>query len=184
MDDVTTTCTYFAGAGSDNTARTLEIAKARADQLGIRSVVVASTSGATGRQAAELFQGRGVVIVSHATGFKGPNTQELTEDNRRAIEKLGARILTCQHAFGGVGRAVSEKLNTCEPEEIIACTLRIFGDATKVICEMMLMAADAGLIRAHEPAIGIAGTRRGADNTQSFFEMRVMEILCKPRFGP
>jgi hypothetical protein len=52
------------------------------------------------------------------------------------------------------------------------------------------MAADAGLIRAGEPAIAIAGTGRGADtavvlrpaNAQTFFDMRIMEVLCKPGF--
>ena len=33
--------------GEDNTAKTLELAKARADELGIKTVVVASTVGKT-----------------------------------------------------------------------------------------------------------------------------------------
>ena len=126
-------------------------------------------------------------VTSHLP-FK--NYQELTEENRRAIEAAGARILTCQHAFGGVGRAVRRKLGTYELEEIIAYTLRIFGEGMKVACEIALMAADAGLVRTDEPVIAIAGTGRGADtavvlrpaNAQDFFDMRIMEILCKPRF--
>jgi hypothetical protein len=51
------------------------------------------------------------------------------------------------------------------------------------------MAADAGLVRTDELAIAVAGTSRGADtalvlrpaNAQTFFDMRIMEILCKPR---
>jgi hypothetical protein len=130
-------------------------------------------------------------VVTHSTGFKEPNYQELTEENRRAIEAAGAKVLTCQHAFGGVGRAVRKKLGTYEVNEIMAYTLRIFGEGTKVACEIALMAADAGLVRTDEPAIAIAGTGRGADtalvlrpaNAQTFFDMRIMEILCKPRFA-
>ena len=192
MDDVTVDCTYFAKPGAHNTERVLHIARNRAGELGIRSALVASTRGDTGLRAAEIFKNHDLVVVTHSTGFKEPNHQELTEENRRAIEETGARILTCQHAFGGVGRAVHKKSKTLGLEEIIAHTLRIFGEGTKVICEMALMAADAGLIRAHEPAIGIAGTGRGADtavvlnptNAQTFFDMRVLEILCKPRFWP
>ena len=191
VSEVTVGCAYFAKPGEHNTARVLEVARQRAEDLHIRSVLVASTRGDTGSRAAALFKGFNLVVVRHSAGFREPNHQELTEANRRLIEAAGARILTCQHAFGGVGRAVRKKLKTYELEEIVAYPLRVFGDGTKVICEMALMAVDAGMIRAHEPVIGIAGTSRGADtalvvdptNAQTFFDMRIMEILCKPRFS-
>jgi hypothetical protein len=190
MSEITVQGVYFETQGRGNTERTLQIAKARAEELGVRTILVATTGGATGVRAAEEFRGFNVVVVTHSTGFSEPNYQELTEENRRAIEAAGATILTCQHTFGGVGRAVRKKLGTYELEEIIAYTLRIFGEGMKVICEMALMAADAGLVRTDEPVIAIAGTGRGADtavvlrpaNAQTFFDMRIMEILCKPRF--
>jgi hypothetical protein len=51
------------------------------------------------------------------------------------------------------------------------------------------MAADAGLIRAGEEVIAIAGTGKGLDtavvlkasNTHTFFDTRIQEIICKPR---
>ena len=190
METVTQTV-YFEQPGPQNTARTLEIAHRRAEELGVRTILVATTRGETGVQAARLFQGYEVVVVTHATGFRGPNIQELLPENRRAIEEAGARILTCQHAFGGVSRAVRKKWGTYEIDEIVAQTLRIFGEGMKVTTEIALMAADAGLVRVGEPCIAIAGTARGADtaivlkpaNVQQFFDLRVMEILCKPRFG-
>ncbi|MBC7263532.1 MAG: hypothetical protein H5T64_04140 [Chloroflexi bacterium] len=191
MSDITVPGTYFAKPGRGNTDAVLQIAKRRADELGIRSILVASTFGDTGVAAAELFTGYDLVVVTHSTGFAAPNAQELTPENRARIEALGAKILTCQHAFGGVGRAVRKKWGTYELEEIVANTLRIFGEGTKVCVEIALMAADAGLVRTGEPCIAIAGTGRGADtalvlqpaNAQSFFDLRVMEILCKPRLG-
>ncbi len=191
MSEITVQSVYFEKQGRSNTERTLQIARARAEELGIRTVLVATTSGATGVRAAQELQGFNVVVVTHSTGFSEPNHQELTPENRRAIEAAGAKILTCQHAFGGVGRAVRKKLGTYELEEIIAYTLRIFGEGMKVACEMAMMAADAGLVRTDEPVIAIAGTGRGADtavvlrptNAQTFFDMRIMEILCKPRFA-
>lgn len=182
---------YFDRQGKENTERTLEIAKARAGELGIETILVATTTGRTGARAAEFFKGYNLVVVTHSTGFREPNEQELREENRAAIERAGAKILTCQHAFGGVGRAVRKKLGTYELEEIIAYTLRIFAEGMKVVCEIALMAADAGLVRTDEEVVAIAGTGRGADtavvlvpaNAQSFFDMRILEILCKPRLS-
>jgi len=167
----------------------LEIAQQRADELGISTILVASTRGETGMQAVKHFQGYNVVVVTHSTGFTGQNFQEMTDESRIAIEAAGARVLTCQHAFGGVNRAVRKKLGTYLTDELIAYTLRIFGEGMKVCVEIAMMAADAGLVRVDEPCIAIAGTGRGADtailltpaNAQSFFDLRVMEVLCKPR---
>src|SRR4030066_136689 len=120
VSEVTVGCAYFAKPGEHNTARVLEVARQRAEDLHIRSVLVASTRGDTGARAAESFKGFNLVVVSHSAGFREPNHQELTEANRRLIEAAGARILTCQHAFGGVGRAGRKKLKTYEREEVIA----------------------------------------------------------------
>ncbi len=182
---------YFNKPGQQNTARTLEVVKQRANELGIRTVLVASTRGETGVQAARQFQGYDVIVVTHSTGFKGPSMQELTEENRVAIEAAGAKILTCQHAFGGVNRAVRKKLGTYLTDEIVAYTLRTFGEGMKVCAEIALMAADAGLVGVGEPCIAVAGTGRGADtavvlvpaNAQDFFDLRMMEVLAKPRLG-
>jgi hypothetical protein len=182
---------YFAKPGRENTTRTLELAKERAEELGLQTVLVATTRGDVGVQAANLFQGYDVVVVTHSTGFVEPNMQELTDESRAAIEAAGAKTLTCQHAFGGVNRAVRRKWGTYELDEIIAQTLRCLGQGMKVCAEIALMAADAGLVQVGEPCIAIAGTGRGADtavvlvpaNSQDFFELRVMEILAKPRLG-
>jgi hypothetical protein len=88
-----------------------------------------------------------------------------------------------------VGRAVRKKLNTYELEEIMAYTLRILGEGTKVAVEIALMAADAGLVSTKEPCVSVGGTGQGADtaillqpaHAQNFFDMKIMEILAKPR---
>jgi hypothetical protein len=191
VSEVTVPSVYFERPGKGNTARTLEVAKRRADELGIRTVLVATTGGETGVQAAQFFQGYHLVVVTHSTGFSEPNVQELTDENRATIEAAGARILTCQHAFGGVNRAVRKKLGTYLTDEIVAFTLRIFGQGMKVCVEITLMAADAGLVWAGEPCIAIGGTGHGADtavvlvsaNAQQFFDLRVLEVLAKPRLG-
>lgn len=188
--DVIVPCLYFEKPGPQNTRRTLEAAAARADELGVRSVVVASSSGRTGVLGAQHFRGKNLIVVTHSTGFMKPDFQELQPSLKRRIEALGGKILTCQHAFGGVNRAVRKKLATYELDEIIAYTLRTYGEGAKVAVEISLMAADAGLISTIEPCISIGGSGFGADtalllrpaNAQTFFDIRVLEVLAKPRF--
>ena len=67
-----------------------------------------------------------MVVVSHSTGFLKPDSQELEAEYRTEIEAHGGRILTAQHALGGVGRAVRKKFGTYELDEIIANTFRVF----------------------------------------------------------
>jgi hypothetical protein len=180
---------YFSEPGDVNTEKTLEIAKRRAEQLGTKTVVVGSTSGETGVKAVKLLSNCKVVVVTHATGFPAADVQELTQQNRAEIVEKGGMILTATHAFGGVGRAVRRRFNTYQVDEIIAHTLRVFGQGTKVACEIALMAADAGLIRTDEEVISIGGTGSGADtvlvirpaHTHDFFDLKVKEVLCKPR---
>jgi hypothetical protein len=182
-------CLLFAEPGPQNTAATLARAAKRAAELGPVRVLVASSSGETGVAALRHFPGPDLVVVTHSTGFAKPNDQELKPPNRRLLEQAGASILTAQHAFGGVGRAVRKKLGTYEIDEVIAFALRTFGQGAKVAIEIALMAADAGLVRVGEPCLSIGGTDRGADtalllrpaNAQTFFDLRVMEILAKPR---
>jgi hypothetical protein len=186
--DLMAPCLYFDRPGPQNTRRTLEFAASRAEELGVRNMVVASSSGATGVLAGQLFQGKNVVAVSHSTGFMKPDYQELRPGLRKKMEALGVKVLTCQHAFGGVNRAVRKKLGTYEIDEIIAYTLRTFGEGAKVAIEITLMAADAGLIPTRELCISVGGTSQGADtalllrpaNAQTFFDLRVIEILAKP----
>ena len=182
--------TYFPQAGPKNTEEVLQIARTRAQELGIRAILVATTGGVTGARAVEVLRGHQVIAVTHAHGWRTPNAQELTEENRAKIIAVGGIILTATHPMGALGRAVRRHFNTYETEEIIANTFRILGQGMKVTCEITVMAADAGLVRTDEEVISIGGTRRGADtaigvrpaNAQDFFDLRVKEILCKPRF--
>jgi hypothetical protein len=178
--------------GEENTVKTLELAKARADELGIKTIVVASTEGGTAVKAVDVFKGFKVVVVTHTDGFREPNTQELTAENRRAVEAKGGIILTTTHALGGIQRSLARTMPPAPSSaigDVAAMTLRMFGQGMKVACEIAAMAADAGLVRTDEEVISIGGTGRGADtavvlqpeNVHRFFNLKVKEIICKPR---
>jgi hypothetical protein len=180
---------YFDRPGIENTEAVLRLARQRAEELGIKTVVVASTRGDTAVAAVEALQGLKVVIVTHSTGFREPDAQTFTEENRQLVESKGGIMLTATHLFAGISRAVRNKFHTYIIGDIVASTLRVLGEGMKVVCETSTMAADSGLVRTDEEIIAIAGTGRGADtavvltpvNSQNFFDLKVKEIICKPR---
>jgi hypothetical protein len=180
---------YFSGPGEANSDETLKFAKKRADELGIKDVVVASTRGETGLKAVEFFKGYNVVIVPLVTGHRGPGVQELSEENMEKIKAAGGKIVIAAHAFSGVNRAIQAKFNTVYPPEIIAQTLRLFGQGMKVVVEISLEATDAGAIPADKDVLVVAGSSRGADtaviikpaNSHNLFDLVIKEIIAKPR---
>ena len=110
---------YFPEPGKQNTEEVLRIAKLRAEE-GIRSILVASTTGDTAVKAVEAFKGARVVAVSHFTGFKGPNIQEFTEENRQTVVSRRGVVLTTTHAFSGLSRAMRKKFKMYLFEEVVA----------------------------------------------------------------
>jgi uncharacterized protein len=188
MANIVSETVYFENPGPQNTEETLKLAKERADKLGIKNIIVATTTGETGAKASKLFKNHNLIIVSHVTGFKQPDTQELQPEHRATIQNNNTKILTTTHAFGTLGRAINKKFETIQIDGIISNVLRLLSQGTKVACEISCMATDAGLIKTDQDAIAIGGTRSGADtaillkptNTHSFFDLKIKEIICKP----
>lgn len=180
---------YFEKSGKQNTALLLKTVKKYVESNGIKDVVVASTLGETGASAANLFKGCNLVVVTHFAGFSEPGVPQLKEEFRKQILKSGAKIVTGTHALSSAERAVRKMFNTIQPLELMANTLRIMGEGTKVCVEITLMAADAGLIPVDKDIIAIAGTGQGADtallikpaNAARFFDLKIREIIAKPR---
>jgi len=180
---------YFEKGGRQNTEALLKLAKEYAESVGIRDIVVASTTGETGAAASKLFKGCNVVVVTHHAGFLELGAQELQEEYRKQIIKNGAKIFTGTHALSSVERAVRKEFGTIQPLELIAHALRRFGEGTKVCVEITLMAADAGLIPTDKDIIAVAGSSQGADtallikpaNASRFFDLQIREIIAKPR---
>ncbi len=181
---------YFKEPGKVNSHEALTIAKKRADELGIKDIVVASYTGEAGAIAAEIFMGYNLIVVAGMVGFIEPNQDRMKPENKNLIEERGGKIIRACHAFGGLGRAVNKKFNAIQVDEIIAHTLRLFGSGVKVACECACMAVDAGLIQSGKEVMSLGGNGGGADtaivltasNTHRFFDIRVREIVCKPRF--
>ncbi len=181
--------TYFETPGKDNTEAVFDIVDKRAKELGIKHIVIASTYGDTAAKAMDVFKNVKIVAVAHSEGFAQPNVQQFTQENKKIVESKGGAVFVGTHLFTGLSHAMRKKFNMIELGDLVAYTLRMFGQGMKVVCEVAVMAADAGLIPVTEDVIVIAGTSRGADTavvikpeySQNFFDMKIKEILCKPR---
>ncbi len=183
--------TYFEKPGKINTQACLSIVKVAVKEYGYRHLVVATTGGDTGLLFSETFRDSGVnlVVVTHSYGFRDPNTIEISDEMKEKIRQYGANIYTGTMITHTVETAFASKFSGLYPTTIIAQTLRRFGEGPKVCCEIAMMAADAGLIPEGKEIITVAGTGRGADTvmviksatSKRFLDLRVLEILAKPR---
>ena len=191
MKGLEKTVLYFEKCGPQNTAATIEAARKRAKELGIKDIVVASTHGATALKAAEAFdvQDVNLVAVSISESFKHEGWT-MTKAEKKRLTDRGIRVLTSIHALGdGVSNAFAEKFGGKPTEEIVQQTLYRFCQGMKVCVEIVLMAADAGLLRMEGEVIAIAGTGEGADTclvvkpaySRKFLELEVREVVTKPR---
>ena len=182
---------YFEKPGSENTSDCLEVVKNALREGKYKHVLVASTSGDTGLLFSQEFKSTDInlVIITHSAGFKEPNTIEMPEDIRKKIEKNGAKVFTGSMLTHSLETCLASKFGGSYPTLIIAQSLRRFGEGAKVCCEIVMMATDAGLIPKGEEVLAVAGTAKGADTvmvlksaaSKRFLDLRVLEILAKPR---
>jgi len=179
----------FEKKGKQNTERTLELAWKRAQELDIKHLVVASTSGATVEELLKLNAGLDIVCVSHHVGYREAGDDEMGTEMRQRLQESGVKILTATHLLAGVDRALRFKFQGIYPAEIIASALRIMGQGLKVCVEISSMALDAGLIPYGKEIIAVAGSGKGADtavvilpaHANYFFDNEIKEVICTPR---
>lgn len=179
---------YFDKPGKDNTDQTLKLAADRGKELGLNEVVVASTTGATAYKALEIFAGLRLTVVTYHCGFKKPFESVMPHAVRKDLETKGALVVAASHALSGVERSIAKKHSGIYPVLLIADTLRLFGQGTKVAVEISIMAADAGTLSGDD-IIAVGGSGGGADaalvlkpaHQSNLFDMRIREVICKPR---
>ena len=132
------TTLYFEKTGPENTGILLSAAKIRAEELGIRDIVVATSHGGTAVKAREAFgPGANIVAVTISEGFKDKGWA-ITESERKALEDRGIRVLTSIHALGGdVGSAFTAKYGGGYPVRAVRDTLYRFGQGMKVAVNLV-----------------------------------------------
>lgn len=185
---------YFDKPGAANTADAARIAVERAGELGISTIVVASTSGATAKVFHEAVRGKKIslVVVTHVVGFTQPGVWEFDPGTAAMLRKEGVTIVTGTHALSGLERALSRSAKVgggSRTEAIAEALRRTVAVGLKVAVECVLIAADCGTIGVDKEVIAVGGTGSGADtvcvirpsHTASFFDLQVREIAAMPR---
>lgn len=183
------TVLYFETPGPEHTEATLAASAARAKELGITQVVVATTTGKTALMAAKAMPHCRVIGVTLQHGlwsrYAPPDPAIIAE-----AEALGVRILTCPHSLmGAIDSAIADKFGGLPANHLISHVYYTWCQGTKVAVECMLMAADAGLLEMNQEVISLAGSEYGADtslvmrptHTSRFFDLRILELIAKPR---
>jgi len=187
------TC-YFEKPGPENTADCARFAVERAKELGLSTIIVASSSGATAEEFFRAMKGSGIglVVVTHVIGFTKPGEWEFSEERAERLRNEGVKIVTGTHSLSGLERALSRspKVGGGSRTEAIAEALRrIVAVGLKVAVECVLIAADQGAIDLKKEVIAVGGTANGADtvcvilpaHTADFFSLQVREIVAMPR---
>lgn len=194
MGFVTRNTYYFDSPGAENTHDAAHLAVERAQELGIKKIVVASTTGRTALLFRDAMKGTALelIVVTHVVGFSKPGEWEFSPEAAAALRADGVKIVTGTHALSGLERAISrsQRLGGSSRTEAIAEALRrILAVGLKVAVECVLIAADQGVVGVDEEVVAAGGTASGADtvcvirpaHTASFFDLQVREIVAMPR---
>ncbi|MCE5240756.1 hypothetical protein LLH23_20025 [bacterium] len=181
---------YFDQAGPANTEATIAAAVQRAEELGVRVLVVASTSGDSAEKLRAAVGDRDmrVVCVSYHAGFQ-QGDDAMPVARREELRAQGIEVVICSHALSGVERAIKNKFGTIGPLEIIAYAYRCLGQGMKVAIEIAVMAADAACAPTSEDIIALGGSGKGCDcaivlkaaHQNNFFDLRVREVIAMAR---
>ena len=184
---------YFDVHGEVNTDKTIELARERAEELGIGKVVVASETGLSAIKVLDAFTGSEVIVVSSAAGTCVEGS--VVGDLRIGIPDEG--ILEELRGRGAVVvRGTDPFWNIAARAGLVdACRLGMmfFGvvcGGLHVCMSAVLEATDAGFLAEGEEVVALAGSFVGLDtalvagaaNSVNFFgAFEVKEVICKPR---
>jgi hypothetical protein len=180
---------YFDEPGIACTEETVRLAVARAKELGVARMTLASTGGHTARVTLKALAGTNIKIF-----VLGHERNDFPADLLAEMEAAGHR-------------AAFDSEYSYDYPEIVANAYRKFGEGIKVAVECAAVATDQGFVAVGEEVVSIGGTgpwgyeeKGGGADTALVVEghpisehlkdavlpgkadrRRVKELICKPR---
>ena len=151
---------HFVEPGPENTDDVIEAVAKRVKEEDIETVIVASTTGSTGVKFAEALKDKADIIAI--------SWRKMKPDLKEEIVKLGGVAVDDPHL------PLHEK-----GMDDVRNTLYILGQGFKVAVEVILIAADNGLIELCRDVIGVGGSGRGADTAIVARSTTTNEIFSK-----
>ncbi|RJS88684.1 hypothetical protein CW700_07045 [Candidatus Bathyarchaeota archaeon] len=177
---------YFEEGGPEHTETTIDLAFRAAKELGIGKVVVASTTGESGVKVAERFRGTNVkvIVVGHQFGYPTPGQSHFKPENLERLRKLGAEVYLGTDVLTNSIR----RMSTLGPSPMTFLTRALIMAGVKVNVEVVVKAADAGLVMPGERVISLAGSHWGLDtavvieaqDSVNILKLRVRETIAMP----
>lgn len=183
--------TTFETTGKENTAAAVAIAVEKANALGC-PIVLSSNTGASAEAILEQAAARGysgqIVVVRSAASAALKGVNKMTPEVKQSLTDRGCTVVTAAHTLSAGERSLSTKLQGVYPLEIMAHTLRMFGQGMKVCVECSTMAMDADALPFQTPVVALGGTSTGLDTavvltpsySSSILDTKIHEVLCKP----
>lgn len=207
MDDQRVTVTYFAEPGPQNTEATLAAARRRAEELGLRRLVVATDTGKTARATLAAFGPPfRVAAVTNPAGVALPVAKlhdylPRFREHRAALERQGVGKVPCsltaeqaaelERAGAAVVRVDWKAIQAFTRMDLRA--LEKVGVGVRVAVCCVLAARLAGVVAPGEETIALAGTGFGGGGADTavvvraaaaWRDWRVLETIARPRESP
>ena len=182
----------FEHPGKENAGKALELALRKAIEIDAPAVVLPSGTGETGVLAAELAQELGykgqLVVVRTVSKAALSGGNKMPAAMKEMLESNGVKVVSCAHALSAGERGISGKFHGVYPLELMAATLRTFGQGMKVAFECAVMALDTDAIPYGMPVVSLGGNSYGVDTavimtpaySADILETKIHEVLCKP----
>jgi hypothetical protein len=162
---------YFEAPGEENTAAVLTSAKARAQELGIKHILIPSIRGDSAEKALDFFANTNVTLF-----FVGTDPARFSPETKQHIADSGFKLV------------FYKQVDYQYPDEV-KNAFRRFGQGTKVAVEVTLIATQEEIIEQGAEVVALGGSSKGFDTalvikaatSDEFYELEIREILCKPR---
>jgi len=159
--------TYFETAGKENIDKTIELVKRIAEELGIKNVIVASTSGFTADKALKSLKDLGVTLT-----VVGTERSRFSNDIQHKLEQNGHNI------------CFSREVPHNYPD-LVSLAFRRFSQGVKVAVQIVIIAAQKELVPTEEDVISVGKWDTALiikpAISDMFSELKVREIICMPR---
>lgn len=157
---------YFEASGREKVDETLDLAKKRASELDIEDIVLASTRGFTAEKAFEVFDDDYILTVV------GIGRGRFDRTLRGKLEGRGHNI------------CFSEKVEYDYPDPVVSAYRR-FCEGVKVAVEIAIIAAEEGFVSPDEEVVSVGKWDTAMvikpAKSKGFSDLRVKELICKPR---
>jgi len=145
----------------------LELVKKRAEELGIKNVVVASTRGFTAERAFDAFKETDVTLT-----IVGIGRDSFPKDLLGKLEEEGHNVIFSRET-------------SYEYPDLVKAAYRRFSEGVKVAVEIPMIAAQKGLVSTDEEVISIGKWDTALvikpSTSDRFSELEIKELICKPR---